>query len=121
MKLKNSIVALALALAANASGAAEFWSYVPGNGTLAINNPGGGAGFASVNVTGYNGVGGQFNGNFWDAGVKPADSFFRFFCIELSEHANAGPNPYGSSILRRRPSGGRSSSSRAKRFCSTLR
>jgi hypothetical protein len=99
MKLKNSIVASALALATTVSGAAEFWSYVPGNGTLTMNNPGGGAGFASVNVTGYNGVGGQFNGNFWDAGAKPVDSFFRFFCIELGEHANAGPNPYGSSFI----------------------
>jgi hypothetical protein len=98
MKLRNSIVASALALVASASGAAEFWSYVPGNGTLTINNPGG-AGFAAVSVTGYTGVGGQFNGNFWDSGAKPADSFFRFFCIELSEHSNAGPNAYGSSIL----------------------
>ena len=87
-------------LAATASaGAAEFWTYAPGNGQLTVNNPGGGAGFASVSVTGYSGVGGQFNGNFWDAGAKPADSFFRFFCIELGESANAGPNPYASSLF----------------------
>lgn len=99
MKLRNSIVASALALAATAPMASEFWTYVPGNGTLTMNNPGGGAGFASVNVTGYSGSGGQFNGNFWDSGAKPADSFFRFFCIELGEHANAGPNAYGSGII----------------------
>jgi hypothetical protein len=94
---KSSLVAAALMTATTVAGAAEFWSYVPGNGNLTVNNAGGGAGFASVNVTGYNGVGGQFNGNFWDAGAKPGDSFFRFFCIELTEHASAGPNPYSSS------------------------
>jgi hypothetical protein len=98
-KVKQSIAAIALAGAAASAGAAEFWTYVPGNGQLSVNNPGGGAGFASVTVTGYTGSGGQFNGNFWDAGPKPADSFFRFFCIELGQHANAGPNPYASSLL----------------------
>ena len=95
----HSIAATVLLAAATSVGAAEFWTHVPGNGQLTVNNPGGGAGFASVNVTGYNGSGGQFNGNFWDSGAKPADSFFRFFCIELTEHANAGPNPYSSSLL----------------------
>lgn len=101
MKLtfKRTILATALAASATAAGAAEFWTYVPGNGSLTVNNPGGGAGFASVSVTGYNGSGGQFNGNFWDSGAKPADSFFRFFCIELGQSANAGPNPYASSIF----------------------
>ena len=98
-KFKKSVVAAALFAAATAAGAAEFWTYVPGNGNLTVNNSGGGAGFASVNVTGYNGVGGQFNGNFWDAGIKPADSFMRFFCIELGEYANAGPNAYASSLF----------------------
>ena len=78
--------------------AAEFWTYAPGNGQLAVNNPGGG-GFDPVRVTGYSGLGGQFNGNFWDTGSKPSDSFFRFFCIELGQHASAGPNPYASSLL----------------------
>jgi hypothetical protein len=97
--LCKSIAAITIAVAAANAGAAEFWSYVPGNGQLSVNNPGGGSGFVSVNVTGYNGSGGQFNGNFWDAGAKPADSFFRFFCIELTEHANAGPSSYASSTL----------------------
>ncbi len=94
LKLRKLVTAIALLGATASAGAAEFWTYIPGNGQLSVNNPGGGAGFASVSVTGYGGVGGQFNGNFWDAGVKPADSFFRFFCIELGEHANTGPNPY---------------------------
>lgn len=97
--LKKGLIAATLVAAATTAGAAEFWTYVPGNGSLSVNNPGGGAGFASVNVTGYNGSGGQFNGNFWDAGAKPVDSYFRFFCIELGENANAGPNPYSSSLF----------------------
>lgn len=99
LNLTKTITAVALLAATASVGAAEFWTYTPGNGQLTVNNPGGGAGFAAVNVTGYSGVGGQFNGNFWDAGVKPADSFLRFFCIELGEHANAGPNPYASSVF----------------------
>jgi len=99
MRFNNWIAALAICLASSAPMAAEFWTYVPGDGSLTVNNPGGGAGFASVNVTGYSGSGGQFNGNFWDSGPKPADSFFRFFCIELSEHANSGPSQYGASVM----------------------
>jgi PEP-CTERM motif len=99
LKLKHSLAAVAVFAAAASASAAEFWTYVPGNGQLSVNNPGGGAGFASVNVTGYSGTGGQFNGNFWGAGAKPADSFFRFFCIELGQVANSGPNPYASSLF----------------------
>ena len=99
LNLGRTITAVALLATTASVGAAEFWTYTPGNGQLTVNNSGGGAGFAAVSVTGYSGVGGQFNGNFWDAGVKPADSFLRFFCIELGEHANAGPNPYASSIF----------------------
>lgn len=98
-ELGKTLTAVALVAATASAGAAEFWTYTPGNGQLSVNNAGGGAGFASVNVTGYSGSGGQFNGNFWDAGAKPADSFFRFFCIEIGESANAGPNPYASSLF----------------------
>lgn len=79
--------------------AGEFWTYAPGNGQLKVNNASGGAGFGAVSVSGYTGSGGQFNGNFWNAGAMPADSFFRFFCVELSQFANGGPNPYASSFL----------------------
>lgn len=96
--LNKVLLASAVLAASTAASAAEFWTYVPGNGQLTVDNPGGGAGFASVSVSGYGGVGGQFSGNFWDTGAKPADSFFRFFCIELGQHANAGPNPYASSL-----------------------
>lgn len=96
---KRMMAAALLAVGASTACAAEFWTYVPGSGNLTVNNPGGGAGFAAVSVTGYNGVGGQFNGNFWDAGPKPGDSFFRFFCIELLEHANAGPNAYAGGLI----------------------
>lgn len=98
-KITRAIVAAVFATAAAAAGAAEFWTYVPGNGQLAVNNPGGGAGFDPVTVTGYSGSGGQFNGNFWSAGLKPTDSFFRFFCIDLSQVANGGPHLYTSSLL----------------------
>jgi hypothetical protein len=98
-KFRQSVLAVALIASAGSAGAAEFWTYVPGNGQLTVNNPGGGAGFASVSVTGYNGSGGQFNGNFWaTGGSAPADSFFRFFCAEIGQVANGGPNPYASSV-----------------------
>jgi len=95
----KALFAAAVIAVSTPAGAAEFWSYVPGNDNLTVNNASGGAGFASVNVTGYSGVGGQFNGNFWDAGAKPVDSFFRFFCIELAEHSSAGPHLYASSLF----------------------
>lgn len=97
--LKQIVAALAFLSTAASAGASEFWTYVPGNGQLKVNNAGGGSGFAGVAVTGYTGSGGQFNGNFWNAGAMPSDSFFRFFCIELSQHANGGPNPYASSFV----------------------
>lgn len=97
---RQSMAAVALIASAGSAGAAEFWTYVPGNGQLTVSNPGGGAGFASVSVTGYSGSGGQFNGNFWaGGGSAPADSFFRFFCAELGQVANGGPNPYAASTL----------------------
>jgi hypothetical protein len=99
LKIKHALAAVAILVSAASANAAEFWTYIPGNGQLSVNNPGGGAGFASVNVTGYSGTGGQFNGNFWDTGTKPADSFFRFFCAELGQVANAGPNPYAASTI----------------------
>jgi hypothetical protein len=100
LRFRQSMAAVALLASAGSAGAAEFWTYVPGTGQLTVNNPGGGAGFASVSVTGYSGSGGQFNGNFWaGGGSAPADSFFRFFCAEIGQVANSGPNPYAASIL----------------------
>lgn len=103
MKLTHRIASLFMTVAAAAfapsAGAAEFWTYVPGSGSLKVNNPAGGGGFATVSVTGYNGSGGQFNGFFWNAATMPADAFFRFFCIELSQSANGGPSTYVSAFL----------------------
>jgi hypothetical protein len=99
LRLKQGFAAVALLTAAVSAGASEFWTYVPGDGQLKVSNPSGGSGFAPVSVTGYTGSGGQFNGSFWDSGSMPADAFFRFFCVELSQHANAGPNLYTSSVL----------------------
>lgn len=99
MKLKHALAAVAVLVSAATANAAEFWTYIPGNGQLSVNNPGGGAGFAAVSVTGYTGTGGQFNGNFWDTGTRPVDSFFRFFCAELGQVANSGPNPYAASAI----------------------
>ncbi len=97
--IRHLIASAALVCAAASAGAAEFWTSVPGNGNLTNGNPSG-SGFAAVSVTGYTGVGGQFYGNFWTGGGSaPADSFFRFFCIDLAQHSNAGPNTYGSSVL----------------------
>jgi PEP-CTERM motif len=99
LEFKQGFAAVALLTAALSAGASEFWTYVPGDGQLKVNNPSGGSGFAPVSVTGYTGSGGQFNGNFWNAGAMPADSFFRFFCVELTQYANAGPNLYSSSVF----------------------
>jgi hypothetical protein len=97
--LKGLVAGIGLVVALASASAAEFHTYAPGSGQLKVNNPSGGAGFGSVSVTGYTGVGGQFNGNFWSGGAMPADSFFQFFCIELGQYSNAGPNTYTASIL----------------------
>lgn len=97
--IRRFIACAALICASASAGASEFWTYVPGNGNLTVSNATG-SGFAPVSVTGYGGVGGQFYGNFWAGGTPaPADSFVRFFCIDLAQYANAGPNTYGSSVL----------------------
>jgi hypothetical protein len=41
-----------------------------------------------VNVTSYNGIGGQFQGFFGDT-LTSSDNFFRFFCIEIEEHTTS--------------------------------
>jgi hypothetical protein len=101
MTHKGTLAALTAALLATAGPAAasEFYTHVPATGSLVNSNASGGAGFAPVTVTGYSGVGGQFNGYFYTEPTRPADAFFRFFCIELSQSANTGPNPYSSSFL----------------------
>jgi hypothetical protein len=101
MNRQLAVAALTAAMlsAAAPTTASEFFTYVPGTGSLVNSNATGGAGFAPVSVTGYSGVGGQFSGYYYTEPSRPVDSFFRFFCIELSQSANVGPNPYSSSLL----------------------
>ncbi|MGH6622876.1 MAG: PEP-CTERM sorting domain-containing protein [Burkholderiaceae bacterium] len=105
MKLQSIFLTAAILVASSVAGAAEFWQDIPTDGTSINgnlrNDKANGGGFSGVNVTGYNGVGGQFDGYFWTgaASPTPADAFFRFFCIQLSEHATVGPVTYAASVL----------------------
>lgn len=102
IKLLLSAVAFAATSAVSAS---EFWEPIPTDGSTVIgnlrNDKAGGGGFASVRVTGYNGVGGQFDGYFWTGPTSPVppEAFFRFFCIQLAEHAATGPVTYAASTF----------------------
>lgn len=95
-KLQTIVMAAALGCAASAF-AAEIADSVPGTGTL-INSNTGGSGFSSVNVSAptYNGRAGEFHGYFYP-GAFSADSFFRFFCIEIAQHAT-GTAAYTASL-----------------------
>jgi hypothetical protein len=104
MKSIRAVVSVTLLAASSAAGAIEFHAAIPPAasvvGSLTVDNAGGGTGFDPVSVTGYSGgsaAGGQFRGNFWTGGPKPADSFLRFFCIELTQTASTGPNSYTAS------------------------
>ena len=85
-KLQTIVMAAALGFAATAFGA-EIDGSIPGTGTL-INSNTSGSGFSSVNVSAptYNGRAGEFDGYFYP-GAFSADSFFRFFCIEIAQYA----------------------------------
>lgn len=107
MKLINLLLAAAVLATSSAAGAAEFWQDIPTDGTTVNGNlrndkAGGGSGFAGVNVTGYNGVGGQFDGYFWTgpSNPVPADAFFRFFCVQLGQFATTGPVTYSASVFK---------------------
>ncbi len=99
MKLKRLFFAASLLTVSASAGALEFHEYVPGNGSLYVANASGGAGFDPVSVTGYTGQGGQFSGNFWaGGGAAPAESLFKFFCVDLQQYSNTGPNLYSSAL-----------------------
>ena len=99
MKLNRLFFAASLLTVSATAGALEFHEYVPGNGSLYVANASGGAGFDPVSVTGYTGQGGQFSGNFWDGvGAAPAESLFKFFCVDLQQYSNTGPNLYSSAL-----------------------
>lgn len=95
MQFKKTLIAVSLLAASASAGAVEFHANIGGPGNLYVSNPSGGAGFDPVTVTGYNGQGGQFAG-YW--GSMTPDAFFRFFCVELEQHAAAGPLSYTSQI-----------------------
>ena len=95
MQFKKALIAASLLAVSASASAVEFHANIGGPVDLVVSNPGGGAGFGSVSVTGYSGQGGQFAG-YW--GSMDADAFFRFFCVELQQHAAAGPLPYTSQV-----------------------
>lgn len=102
-KVKN-LVAIALLTLTTSISAAEIWNHpFPVAGSLRWN--GFDTGSTSVNVSktnappvSYNGRGGQFGGFFYADGVLSADEFFRFFCIDLFQTADAGPHAYSASL-----------------------
>lgn len=95
MQFKKALIAASL-LAVSASASAVEFHAGSDDGLLRVGNAGGDSGFDQVSVTGYNnGLAGQFYGNF---GSMTDEAFFRFFCVELAQHANTGPNPYTRSI-----------------------
>jgi hypothetical protein len=82
--LQKTVAAVALTLATGAQ-AALMSDSVPGVGTLR-NDKANGAGFSSVKVTGFSGRAGESDGYFYP-GAFAADSYFRFFCIEIVQTA----------------------------------
>ena len=95
MQFKKALIAASLLAVSASASAVEFHANIGGPGNLYVSNPGGGAGFDPVTVTGYNGQGGQFAG-YW--GSMDPDAFFRFFCVELAQPAAAGPLSYSSQL-----------------------
>lgn len=95
MQFKKALIAASLLAASASAGAVEFHANIGGAANLYVSNAGGGVGFDPVNVTGYNGQGGQFAG-YW--GSMAPDAFFRFFCVELSQHVATGPLSYTSEL-----------------------
>jgi hypothetical protein len=102
MKLKKALIAASLLAASASAGAVEFHAG-PNSALLRVANAGGDAGFDQVSVTNYNnGLAGQFYGTF--GSVNPTmsmtdEAFFRFFCVELGQYANTGPNTYTRSLF----------------------
>jgi PEP-CTERM motif-containing protein len=107
--MKNSLIrCLSFALFSLASAGAfgnAFFGVNPQPGSLTF----GGAsnGYATVNISTNSGasysnvLSGQFQGYFDPASEGNglgADDFFRFFCIDLSQFADTGPNPYTRSL-----------------------
>lgn len=108
MKTRATLATFALAGLCSAASAAEVWTQVPGSGQLAwFGFDTGSVGVKAQKNNGgqitYNGSGGQFGGRFFSGDSSSADEFFRFFCIDLSQHAAAGPFAYSASELTSDP------------------
>ncbi len=108
MKKLATLASLALLGICSAASAAEVWTQVSGSGKLTWS--GFESGSVGVNVQKnnggqitYNGSGGQFSGRFYSDGSSNPDEFFRFFCIDLSQYAAAGPLDYRASELNSVP------------------
>lgn len=102
--LHTPLLCLAL-LGASAAQANPFWGDATQTGALTWS--GASNGYSSVNVNFPGLIGGnpntlstgQFKGSFDPSGEDStpgaeADDFFRFFCIDLYQYANTGPNSY---------------------------
>jgi hypothetical protein len=70
--IRDSLFAAGLVIDSAANGAEIFWTDIRANDNRTVKNSGAAAGFASANVSGYDG---PFNRNFWLGGAK-ADSLF---------------------------------------------
>jgi hypothetical protein len=104
MKIKGSVVSIAMLAFSATVSAAEIWNHTfptPGqlkwngfeSGSTAVN-----VGKTNAQTATYSGSGGQFRGYFYTDGAETADEFFRFFCLDLFETATAGPLTYQASI-----------------------
>jgi hypothetical protein len=104
MKTRLALASFALAGICSAASAAEVWTQVPGSGKLAwFGFDSGSVGVKVEKSNGgqitYNGSGGQFAGRFYRDDSSSPDEFFRFFCIDLSQHAAPGPFDYSATEL----------------------
>jgi hypothetical protein len=104
MKIKGSIVSIAMLAFSATVSAAEIWNHTfPTPGQLKWNGFDSGSTLVDVRKTNapsvqFAGRGGQFSGHFFTDAQPDADEFFRFFCLDLFETATAGPLTYQASI-----------------------
>ena len=105
MKKLGTLASLALLGVCSVASAAEIWDHAfPAGGKLTWSGFESGSTAVDVRKTNgsqvsYSGSGGQFSGHFYTDGTSSADEFFRFFCIDLTQYAAAGPLGYTASIL----------------------
>ena len=110
MQFKKALIAASL-LAVSASASAVEFHAGDDTGSLRVGNASGqgtadAVAFANVSVINgskaYGGAAGQFYGTFDSNSPTISmtdDAFFRFFCVELTQYANTGPNDYTRSVF----------------------